>query len=25
VLYFFGVAVAYYVHPSRRKDKEAAV
>jgi sec-independent protein translocase protein TatC len=24
VLYFFGVAIAYYVHPNRRKRKEAA-
>jgi sec-independent protein translocase protein TatC len=25
VLYFLGVAIAYYVHPNRRKAKEAAV
>jgi sec-independent protein translocase protein TatC len=25
VLYFFGVAIAYYVHPNRRNRKEAAV
>jgi sec-independent protein translocase protein TatC len=24
-LYFVGVAVAYYVHPDRRKSKEATV
>jgi sec-independent protein translocase protein TatC len=25
VLYFLGVAIAYYVHPSRRKAKEVVV